>query len=230
MKFIGLEIQNKTDILAFTAFLISLLSISYNVKTFLSGARIELIEPSSAVLIATASPATKDAVLTAIVRYSYVNTGETGYSALIDRETARFTPPGLEELTLTWHVFVVTTTEDAIERLGGKLIPRIESSAAPFVLSGGGSTSHETFLAPQKNHIAVSDFVNAFEMLRKEGSFGTLPLKIFLSARIQNHGIFRRRIHLTKTCTVQIRLQDLEALQNPEGRGYVARPCLETAG
>jgi len=239
MKLLGiLEIENRTDILAFAAFLMSLLSVGYTIKTFLVGSNVILFRPNSVIFVAVKYHNLSDPYIATIANFSYSNDGDRGYSSIVMRESVEFTVNG-NVIEQDWHAFVATTTQQGIFNLSGEIVPVFKDAAAPFVLDGGNSQSHETFMASRtvacvtnqdgcdvdRAFVTVENFTRHFKRLR-EGSQETMPFRVTLTSDIRGDGIFRGSDTEHVKCVLMIRVQDLDSLQN-ETSGYFSRPCVD---
>ena len=257
MRLFGLEINRKTDVLAVTAFLISVVSLSYSFRLFLQGAEMVLFQPTS--LIIAAANYTRDdggangddRYLVFITRFAYSNKGAVGYSGLVLGEYLDFRlskrgpnasrSEESELLTHDWHAFVATTTKDGVFSVSSEMTPEFKSEAAPFVLAGGSSLSHETYFAARprvcsgsgtlceenRNFVPLADFLKWLRPLRLEdGGEEAIEFGVTLRAVVEGEGAFRGRSAKRRTCTTYLRSQDYDALLDP-AISYTALPCLE---
>jgi hypothetical protein len=238
MKLLGvLEIDNKTDVLAFTAFLISVVTLSYTFKSFIEGADIMLFEPPSIVVAAAQYETDGPPYVVLISRFSYLNKGDKDYSAIVTSEKAKFRI-GDQWIEHDWNAFVASTTAAGVFNLGGKIKPIFRDVAAPFVVAGGDSKSHETFLAPRtitcpsadagcdenRNFAKLDSFISEFVPLMQEGGPKALPFEVTLTAETAGEGLLRDDAREEVKCVAMIRLQDIRSLQG-ERDPFFTRPC-----
>lgn len=138
IKFFGIEIEKKTDFLAFAAFLISVTGIIYQVIVFFRGADVNLIPPEQVVLRTYSYYDEEEKYLAFIVPLAYVNTGHLGYNAIIKKEKIKFIIKG-NEYEHQWQYFIFTHPEKT------NLLSENKEPAHPFALMAGGAKAHETF-------------------------------------------------------------------------------------
>lgn len=159
MKLLGLEIANKTDILAFTAFVLSLISVVYQVGNFLLGPEIILADPRQVVLYFTPTPDADERHLTFISALAYVNRGNAGNNGVVMEERIGFSMNG-KDYIFTWHGFVLMTSQPMLiaSNESDKRRIRIKEikTAGPFVIPGSGAEAHETRFAARFEN----DFIN----------------------------------------------------------------------
>jgi hypothetical protein len=152
MKVLGLEVATKTDILALAAFLISLTTASYQLFSFLAGPQVIIAHPRQVLLYFSATADSPDKQLNIISTLSYVNRANSGNNAVVLDERVKFSL-GDTNYVYSWHEFVVTRFQESqLEwHLEGERRLMIDGAqtAGPFVVNGGGATSHETLFAPR---------------------------------------------------------------------------------
>jgi len=151
-KFLGLEVERKTDVLAATAFLLSVIGIGYQVLNFMRGPDV-VVFPSTQLLIMpfTYSTANTNEYVRFAADFAYVNKGEAGYNAIIKSEKIRFTL-GTNVYEQQWQSFESFTSTN-----NGSLVS-ISSSIVQFqTVNGGGCVSHETLFAPRSTILNKSD-------------------------------------------------------------------------
>ena len=249
MKIFGiLEIENRTDILAFTAFLISLISIGYAIKAFVQGASVNLFQPTSLIIAASSYDEGGERYIVSIARFAYANSGKQGYSALITDEKIRFKirkeePEKEKTITQDWHAFVATTTKEGVFNLSSQIKPVFKSEAAPFVLPGGESESHETFLASRPiycrtdqscnedhNYVTVDEFRWTFDkfMEKQENADRPFPFMVTLVSHVEGEGVLGLHKIKTRNCTIMVRAKDIDGLiDEHEDKGFFTLPCIE---
>jgi hypothetical protein len=239
VKFLGiLEIERKTDILAFAAFLISILSIGYNVKSFVQGSNAVLFPPASLVVAAVKYERGGPSYISLISSFSYSNKANKDYSSIIMNEVANF-KIGSKTPALGWNAFVGATTDTSVLDLTGTIKPIFRNIAAPFVVTGGNGESHETLLTSQTiacrvnqdgcdedyNFVKVTEFSREFVAVREEGGPSSVPFEVQLAAELIGQGVWRGAEREVVRCVIMIRLKDLADLED-DSIGYFARPCV----
>lgn len=172
MRFFGIEIERKTDILAFTAFLLSLGGISYQIVTFIRGPDVTLAKPQQVVVYMYPMRDSKTEYLTLISPVAYVNRGHSQNNALVMKESVSFVLKG-EQKNYVWHQFVSvsTSSESGVEgmKTNSKIEIRETQLAAPFVVPGSGAVSHYTWFAARYDgeYLKKKDFLQTFEKVRQ---------------------------------------------------------------
>ena len=250
MKFFGiLEIENKTDILAFAAFLMSMLSILYTVNSFVSGSDVVLFAPSAIIVISVnyekvnqndsqSEPDNIDRYIAMIARFSYSNRGAVDYSSMITNEKINF-EIGDKNIEQDWHAFVATKIQSGFFDLSADIEPVFRDFASPFVLKGGSTRSHETFFASRtvmcnnndetceadRNYVPLTVFLEKFQSLKEESGPNVIPFDVELVSRVVGEGPFRTTNFEKVTCRIMIRLQDIENIEEEDKR-YFSRPCV----
>lgn len=147
-KFFGIQIEKKTDILAFAAFLLATASIMSQVYSFFRGADVTLFPPEQ-IFIIRDNLGTENKPNYHVrfnVRMAYVNTGAVGYNAVIERETLSFTivkTDGSYTYEQAWSSF---TTFDLIK---GQYEPFERAPANPKPINAGSAESHDTYFSPR---------------------------------------------------------------------------------
>lgn len=160
MRFLGIDISRKTDILAFAAFLLSLSSIAYQIFVFFAGPKVTLAKPRQVVVLMHPAPDTKERYLTFISTLAYVNSGQLGKNAVVMQEDVSFSLEG-ETYNYTWNQFgLLAFVSDS-----RKIKFDTSRAAGPFVVPAGGAEAHETLFAARKNEefIDQKDIKRVFE-------------------------------------------------------------------
>jgi hypothetical protein len=193
IRFLGIEIERKTDVLAFAAFLLSLSSIVYQIVVFLTGPQVTLAKPRQVVAYMHAAPDTNERYLTLISTLAYVNSGQSQNSAVVMKESISFTlGERLEPYVYTWHEFVSLKFAAPSLKADNPENRKIElvnlQTAAPFVVPGGGAEAHETLFAARfdKDFIYQKSIVRAFERASMGESF---TWKLRFHAETLNDGL-----------------------------------------
>jgi len=190
MNFWGIEIEKKTDILALTAFILSLIAAIVPVISWIRGPNIELIKPSSITLNTHTYPGDSTKYLSISVPFAYINTGTKDYSAIIEEELLQF---HLNEsmIDFNWLYFTHTNNDDKSLKFNN-LEP-----ASPVAIYAGQSHFHETVFYPRaihnpelltsddSNFVKIEDFVSyILESTNNENpNFVNFPINVSISIR-----------------------------------------------
>ena len=143
-----LDIERKTDILAFAAFIISLGGVIYQVTDFFRGAKVTLIPPEQ-LLIRTMKYDNENRYIVFSLPIAYVNSGGTGHNAVIKKELISVKLAG-QDYSHSWQLFINTWSE------GKKLVfDKQKKGANAFVLNAGSAVAHETEYAPRKEKCLI---------------------------------------------------------------------------
>lgn len=149
IRILGIEIVTKTDILAFTAFLLSLSGIAYQLILFFRGPEVTLAKPRQVTIYMHPAHDSNKRYFTIISTLAYVNSGQSGNNAVVMQESVSFSLGG-KQFEYTWHQFVTLSFVNPLEtkKEDSRKIEFINpQTAAPFVVPGGGAASHETWFA-----------------------------------------------------------------------------------
>ncbi|MBV8771720.1 MAG: hypothetical protein JO166_05225 [Deltaproteobacteria bacterium] len=222
--FFGIHIARKTDILALTAFLISLGGILLQIRGCLRGPVIRIFAPPQIVILKDSKsfPSGRNPVRFAAL-VAYVNDGDTGYNATIRRELLHYQLAGTP-YTQIWQQFTASDVDP-----GGKINMHPQGVALPIVINAGGSASHETYFTPLpvqvskdhneekedewKNFLEWKKFLNDLEKAKS--------LTIEIEAQVYDHkSAFTR-------CTIDINQDVITRLRNIE---WYAPTCWESPG
>ncbi len=142
-KWAKLEISTKTDILALTAFILSVTGMLYQFSIFLRGDDIRFFTPQKITIIAEKLPNfVGDEFIKITADMSYVNQGRAGYNGIVikERVTIMFDD---ENISYQWLNFETYTLVDS------KLKNHFFNDANPFVVNGGSGVSHVTSFVPK---------------------------------------------------------------------------------
>ena len=143
MKFLWIEIENKTDILAAAAFLMSIIGLVSQVAMFLRGPNVKLYTPEQVLITEQLHP---DGIVYARIAavMIYRNSGSPGYHDTLKREFVTF-KLGDQKYRLVWDEFIDSTfdREDP-----NKLVINRRGEALPVQVNAGIVVSHETYFAP----------------------------------------------------------------------------------
>jgi len=139
--FFGLVVVRRTDLLAATAFALSLSTILYQLWTFVRGANPAIYFPDTVYVFfdkyANGVSATRLAG-----QISFTNTGDTGHNAIIRDVTAtiKIADRSIEQF---WTSFATVTRRDT------ELVFDIKAAAHPIVVNGGGAASQLVTFSPR---------------------------------------------------------------------------------
>ena len=174
IRFLGIEVERKTSILALAAFLLSLSSIGYQIFSFLKGPEVTLAKSRQVIIYMYPAADTSERFLTLVTTLAYVNNGQPGNNAVVMEERVSFALDG-KEYKYNWHEFVSITllpragTPDTRGERGIDLGQTRTSS--PFVVAAGGAEAHETWFAPRfdDQFVGREAVVRALESALKGG-------------------------------------------------------------
>ena len=171
LRFLRLELERKTDILAAAAFFISIGGILYQIFLFTRGADVIQFPPEQIVFYPDTS-GTVDYINSGAA-VSYVNKGKGDKSAVIKAERFIFSIAG-RTYELRWQNFVDYSSK------GNQLVIENAKPAVPAVVKSGEAITHETHFAPRslptengmdrskfKNYLAWNTFVTELEKVKE---------------------------------------------------------------
>ena len=173
IRFLGLEIERKTEIIALAAFFLALGGIIYQVVSFLSGPEVKMFPPEQIFINSEDYPGSGSYVRFG-ARLAYVNVGQLGYNDVIRRESLVFSLGG-KEYEQIWQTF------ESFDLKESKLIRHYISDAHPVPVNAGCAVSHETYFAPRsirrprgnqscdkwKNYLKWDDFVTELAKIKE---------------------------------------------------------------
>lgn len=213
MKFLGIEIERKTDILAMAAFLISIGSIVSQVALLLRGAEVGLDGPGQIVLF-FGEQMRGERYLNAITTQIYVNRGTPGYDDILRSETLHF-QIGNREIQLQAQYSVQST------RKGDNLVIQNKVPWAPVKIRAGDFVSNEILYVPRismdKAHRNVNfiTFRQLIESLQR-----SKQVKITLEAKTYGG----------ETLTAECFLSSGSALQSLRNSKWFVTECFKANG
>lgn len=143
MNLLGLiEIERKTDVLAFTAFIVSVLTATYQIGLFLVGPDPKLLVPEG-VTIARFDNRPDQSFISIIAPISIANTSGAQEPLLVTKQTAEISFAGVS-IPLQWH--------DTVEApIAGDAVKFSESRVVyPFVVDRKGIVSKVVRFTPQR--------------------------------------------------------------------------------
>jgi len=139
-KIFGIEIERKTDILAFAAFIISVSSLVAQGVNLVRGPEI-LLEPPKQVLLRGESYPDQRVYTRIAATLVYLNKGSPGYDDIVREETA-IIEVGDTRFTLHGQDYVSTGVRE-----GGFYLDK-KSDADPVQIASGSVVTHENYFAP----------------------------------------------------------------------------------
>jgi hypothetical protein len=176
MKFLGIEIERKTDILAMAAFLISIGSIIGQFALLIRGAEIVLDGPRQVVLLFE-EPMGGRGYLNAISSHIYVNKGTPGYDDILKSETLLLQLKG-HHLELKAQESVSSTAS------GDKLILKQRAQWKPEKIKAGDFISSETLFVPYPSHGQLKRDANFVDVKQFKSFLATAnELKVVLKVK-----------------------------------------------
>jgi hypothetical protein len=151
INIVGLIISRKTDIIAITAFLISIVGRTYQVTIFLSGPKLEFFPPEK---ILFCFDRNDDKTLMVNARITYVNKGKLGHDAIIKKEIVKFkfNKDG-PVYNLEWINFESANYDKEKDDLAWTF----NSDAKPLSVRAGSAESHFTTFGPFQNPDSTND-------------------------------------------------------------------------
>jgi hypothetical protein len=146
MRFLGIEIEKKTDVLAFAAFLLSIGSLLGQVAILFRGAHVFADGPKQITLFFANYGQSPDqlAVLNAITNQVYVNNGAIGYNDILKSEKIQLS---LSELSLELKAQYSVQSARAVED-GRRLEFSNQAPWRPVLIKAGNFQDTETIFVP----------------------------------------------------------------------------------
>ncbi|GIQ77094.1 hypothetical protein [Bradyrhizobium sp. RD5-C2] len=138
---LGLIIVRRTDLLAATAFVISLSTLSYQLWQFAKGSNPIIYPPDTLYVFFDRYP--NGVTATRIAgQLSFTNSGEAGHNAVLQdvSATIKLGERTIEEYWLSFGTVTRRDTEFTLE---------VKEAAHPFVVDGGGAVSHMVTFSPR---------------------------------------------------------------------------------
>jgi hypothetical protein len=164
-----IKVERKTDLIALTAFIISLLTAFWQLSAYVNGPKIRCINPQQIMMFAADRGTNRYVHVN--VDLTYINLGAKGYSDVVIKEWVTFSIEG-QWYELDWKKFVHTyrdTNNSEILRSYEK------DDASPFAVDGGDVVAHETSFQPllskrpfgdrRANYLEYSNFIAAVDKL-----------------------------------------------------------------
>ena len=159
MKMFGIEIERKTDILAFAAFVMSVGGLLMQMINLIKGPDI-VMEPPRQILIESIENDKKITHIRFSAKLIYLNKGSPGYDDIVKSETA-VVIIGDRNIQFQAIKYIVSKVEN------NKLKIASLSDADPVQVKSGQVVSHETYFVPwpskppsESNFIEFDDFIS----------------------------------------------------------------------
>ena len=184
VSFLGFVLATKSDLLAAAAFLLSLISVTYQASLWLKGPS-PSVYPPDLVYVFFDKYANNRTVVRFASQLSFVNTAEAGHDAIVRDISLEITAKGFDNIQ-EWLSFVT------VQRDGTRLLVAPKEAAHPFPVVAGGAVSNTVSFAPveqscpqvevksiEENKSCDSDryFVSDTDFLQKVGDIDALNLK-----------------------------------------------------
>lgn len=146
MRLFGITINTNTDVIALSAFLLGALStvsqVSLWLVVFVKGADLTLFQPEQVLFRAERFEPGKAHYLRLGARAAYVNSGASGYNAMIANEYIHLAFPDRQVLSQKWQAFKTFDIE------GESLAVTERQAANPFPVIAGNAAAHDTYFVP----------------------------------------------------------------------------------
>lgn len=158
-RFLGIEIAKKTDILAATAFVISVTGLGYQLYGFATTPRIVEFPPEQVLFFADSG------FVHAGAQLGYFNTGKEGKTAVVKLQRLLFTLQG-KTYELKWQSF------ESFSSAGDQLVRSNTRPAIPTVIKAGEGMANETHFAPRAiSLVSTADSMTAYKNFLKWDEF-----------------------------------------------------------
>lgn len=214
-RLFGIQIEKKTDILAFAAFVISVGTLVAQLVNLVRGPDIVLDGPKIVTLYSSPGGDGKHYIRLA-ARFTYLNNGSPGYDDFLKSESATILVDGAS-IELEAKDFVELSSH-------GKVMMRKRlNDATPVALKSGEVVSHETEFVPfPSRNSSNENFVSRAEFIDKLQSATDLIIRF----TVHTYGGQTLSRHCSlKPFTVLTWLQDPAKAIGDETIGWVASPC-----
>ena len=156
----GILIERRTDILAFTAFLISIGSLMLQTVNIIKGPDVKIEAPKQVLLHSAPYPDKKN-YLRISAKLVYLNKGSPGYDDITKSEEAML-KIGNREIKLNAQEYIDSGVVD------GQLKIVKKSDADPVQIKSGSVVVHETYFVPwpSKGKDSASNFIEFSDVLK----------------------------------------------------------------
>jgi len=164
MRFLGIHIESKTDIIAFSALVISVIGLSSQFWDYIVGSQVTLTPPNQIIFKLNMSAQNK-VFVDVISRQIYLNTGAPEYSEAVIREVA-YIWIGDKKYRLK-SLNTVSPQRDF-----DKLILTKKKDFIPFLIHGNSIKSHYTQFVSEPldeagQHLTKEEFISAVATSKK---------------------------------------------------------------
>jgi hypothetical protein len=218
MNFFGIQIERKTDILAFTAFIVSVLTAIYQLGTVLMGPKAQLLPPEAVTLVLFEnSPGHK--FISVVAPISISNTSNAQEPLLVTRQTAQITM-GKYIIPLIWH----DSIEVPIDVNGAQF----EKTQAlhPFIIDTKKISSQLVRFTPQRVQCASKLRCNKnISFMSMEDFHQALASSLFSRLEVLDVRFsieFNNHTAVTATCRIPVMPNQLKLLND---RHYFMESC-----
>jgi|GEM_PF-2129255 len=212
-SFLGLQVARKTEIIALSAFSLSISTLLWQIINYTVGPVVRLFPTDQIVITATdklgRNYSGQDNLLALIATMAYVNGGDTGHNSVIRREYLDFSM-GDRRVQHRWYEFGSSDIQN------GNLTFKRDSEAHPFAVNAGSAVSHETLFAaweidcepamkqcdPGGNFVKWDDFIKTI-MTTNQLSFSA-SADVYPSNRV------------TAACVVRLRDWEIKILEKEQ--------------
>ena len=139
-RLIGIEIERKTDLIAFTALLLSVFSAVGLIYAFVKGSKVNMYLHEQVLMSGDSLNGNKYLRLGATVAFS--NHGEIGYDATVKQIRITLKFPDNSEYEQRWYQFVTFVNEN------GELKKGPTEAAVPVQIKAGSALSRDIYFTP----------------------------------------------------------------------------------
>lgn len=141
MKVFFLEIENKTDILALAAFLISLATIMTNIFLMIKGPEIYMVKPDQVAITFSQQKKSSEKYVKLVADNYFFNKASPGYDDVISKMNVSMAF-GSEVIDLRWQYFAITDTD------GSNVFERDRKPVKPILVKARQSDGAEIHYLP----------------------------------------------------------------------------------
>jgi len=209
IKILGIQIERKTDILAFAAFVISIGGLVSQAINLVKGPDI-LVENPRQILFKFHKYPDGEEYLRISANMIYLNKGSPGYDDITKSEEARITI-GNRVIILVGQEYIDSSDEN------GEFIVTKLSDADPVQIKSGSVVTHETYFSPWPNDT-------------KNSSMNYIKLSEFILLLEDNDFVFVKIVASTydgKVVETTCQLKTSQFLQHIKSKKWSAPVCLK---
>lgn len=220
-SFLGLKVARKTEFIALAAFALSITTLFWQIVNYSVGAVVKLFPTDQVVITAVdrlgRNYSGQANLLALIARMAYVNQGDTGHNAVIQREYIDFSLAN-RHIEQRWYEF------GSSDVLDGKLTFVRDSDAHPLPINAGSATSHETLFAAWE-----IDCTNMPTGCNAAGNFVTwddflATIKITKQISLNTSADIYPTDHVAAGCLVRLRDWEITVLESDQ---WLSAACTE---